>query len=355
MKKNLQTAFITRQHMLSRDFELYYYNDHNLSKVDLHSHNYYEFYFFMEGDVSIQIGTEVYPIHFGDIMLVPPHIPHRPIIHSTASPYRRFVFWISQEYCNHLLQISKDYAYLMQHVQVSQNYFFPTDRITFNAIQSKLLRLIEEVRSDRFGRDAQIPLYVNDLLLYLNRLVYERLHPQKSRTEESLYQNVAAYIEEHLDEDLSLEKLAGEFVSKYHIAHVFKDNLGLSIHQYITKKRLALCREAILGQMSITEAIRPSASVTTPVFTGHSKKNTGFLPKISETCKKICSCDQSKWKTSWRSVHTGLLSGFVSMISAIKSHHLRLIAVSALSSHFFKSSTSIYPYRTLVSRSRKIV
>ena len=220
MKKNLQTAFITRQHMLSRDFELYYYNDHNLSKVDLHSHNYYEFYFFMEGDVSIQIGTEVYPIHFGDIMLVPPHIPHRPIIHSTASPYRRFVFWISQEYCNHLLQISKDYAYLMQHVQVSQNYFFPTDRITFNAIQSKLLRLIEEVRSDRFGRDAQIPLYVNDLLLYLNRLVYERLHPQKSRTEESLYQNVAAYIEEHLDEDLSLEKLAGEFfVSKYHIAH----------------------------------------------------------------------------------------------------------------------------------------
>ena len=69
MKKNLQTAFITRQHMLSRDFELYYYNDHNLSKVDLHSHNYYEFYFFMEGDVSIQIGTEVYPIHFGDIKM----------------------------------------------------------------------------------------------------------------------------------------------------------------------------------------------------------------------------------------------------------------------------------------------
>ena len=96
MKKNLQTAFIIRQHMLSRDFELYYYNDHNLSKVDLHSHNYYEFYFFMEGDVSIQIGTEVYPIHFGDIMLVPPHISHRPIIHSTTTPYRRFVFWISQ-------------------------------------------------------------------------------------------------------------------------------------------------------------------------------------------------------------------------------------------------------------------
>ena len=84
MKKNLQTAFITRQHMLSRDFELYYYNDHNLSKVDLHSHNYYEFYFFMEGDVSIQIGTEVYPIHFGD----------PPIIHFTS----RFTLQLSASF-----------------------------------------------------------------------------------------------------------------------------------------------------------------------------------------------------------------------------------------------------------------
>ena len=246
LKKNLQTAFITRQHMLSRDFELYYYNDHNLSKVDLHSHNYYEFIFLWKV-MSAFRSEPKFTRSISEISCWSRHISH--IARSfTARPLPTgvFVFWISQEYCNHLLQISKDYAYLMQHVQVSQNYFFPTDRITFNAIQSKLLRLIEEVRSDRFGRDAQIPLYVNDLLLYLNRLVYERLHPQKSRTEESLYQNVAAYIEEHLDEDLSLEKLAGEFfVSKYHIAHVFKDNLGLSIHQYITKKRLALCREAI--------------------------------------------------------------------------------------------------------------
>ena len=35
--------------MLSRDFELYYYNEHYTSKVDTHTHDYYEFYFFMEG------------------------------------------------------------------------------------------------------------------------------------------------------------------------------------------------------------------------------------------------------------------------------------------------------------------
>ena len=55
MKKKLQTAFTTRQYMLSKDFEIYYYNEKYTSKIEMHTHNYYEFYFFIEGDVQIQI------------------------------------------------------------------------------------------------------------------------------------------------------------------------------------------------------------------------------------------------------------------------------------------------------------
>ena len=55
MAKNLQTKFSTRQYMLSRDFEIYYYNEPASEKVSIHSHDYYEFYFFLEGDVSIWI------------------------------------------------------------------------------------------------------------------------------------------------------------------------------------------------------------------------------------------------------------------------------------------------------------
>ena len=76
MKKELRTQFLTRQHMVSKDFEIYYYSDTTLLKVENHAHNYYEFYFFLEGDVSIQIGSDIYPVQFGDIMLIPPaHLP----------------------------------------------------------------------------------------------------------------------------------------------------------------------------------------------------------------------------------------------------------------------------------------
>ena len=246
MKKNLETRFQTRQYMLSKDYELYYYNDHDLSKVDLHSHDYYEFYFFLEGNVSIQVGREILPIRYGDVMLIPPHISHRPIIHGTDIPYRRFVLWISQEYCRHLSGISSDYVYLMSYVEKKKQYIFHNDQITFNALQSQTMRLIEEMNADRFGKMAQIPLYINELVLSLNRIVHDQNTPKDKKPENSLYQNLIFYIEDHLDKELSLDLLAKEFfVSKYHIAHVFKDRLGMSIHQYITKKRLALCRSGL--------------------------------------------------------------------------------------------------------------
>ena len=280
MKKNLQTAFSTRQYMISQDFEIYYYNDLNLEKVPLHSHDYYEFYFFLEGDISMQIGQETFPIKYGDVMLIPPHLPHRPIIQSHKVPYRRFVFWISQEYCSHLLQLSPDYIYLMQYVETSKTYLFHNDRITFNTIQSLILRLIEEMHSERFGRAAQITLCVNDLVLFLNRLIYARNVPSSPGEEKDLYRQLTAYIEEHLDENLPLEKLADEFyVSKYHIAHVFKDRIGISIHQYITKKRLALCKEAILGNANISEVYQMYGFGDYSSFYRAFKKEYGISPK----------------------------------------------------------------------------
>lgn len=280
MKKKLQTAFSTRQYMLSRDFELYYYNDRNLKKVDLHTHSYYEFYFFLEGNVSIRFGKEQYELKSGDIVVIPPGVSHQPIIHSADIPYRRFVFWISREFCMHLISLSEDYGYLMNYVAENQTYVFHNDRITFNGIQSRVLALLEELHSSRFARDTQISLCVSDLILHLNRVVYEKTHLEAGRTEQSLYLKILAYIEGHMEEELSLDSLAGVFfVNKYHIAHMFKDNLGISVHQYILKKRLALCRTAILGGGNISEAYLRFGFRDYSSFYRAFKKEYGLSPR----------------------------------------------------------------------------
>lgn len=279
MKKDLRTAFSTRQYMLLRDFEIYYYSDKEISRVNLHAHDYYEFYFFLEGNVSMIIDSVPYPLKAGDVILIPPNVPHNARIHDTSIPYRRFVFWISRDFYSHLKSIDQSYVYLMQRVSLTRQYVSHYDIISFNALQFKVFQLIEELHSGLFGREAMITIKVHDLILFLNRNAYEEDHPQSEKEEKNLYMSILRYIEDNLDGDLSLARLAQEFyVSKYHIAHLFKDNLGISVHQFITKRRLALCRDALLGQKKINEIYLANGFQDYSSFFRAFKKEFGLSP-----------------------------------------------------------------------------
>lgn len=278
MKKELRTEFSTRQYMVSKDFELYYYSDTTPFQVAVHTHDYYEFYFFLEGDVSIELEETEYPVSYGDILLMRPQVRHRPLIHGMDVPYRRFVFWISADYLDYLISVSPEYGYFLHAGEAVREPLLHNDRVSFHVTQSKLLRLIEELKGTRFGRDRQVMLCAEDLLLHLNRLFYER-RPRYGG-EQSVYQNVSRYIEQHLDEDLSLDALAREFyVSKYHIAHIFKDNVGISVHQYIIKKRLEACRNAILSHTGINEACYLYGFSDYTSFYRAFKKEYGMSPR----------------------------------------------------------------------------
>ena len=85
-----------------------------MAEVRTHSNDYYEFYFFLEGDVCMKIGERSYLLKYGDIILTPPQIPHCAIIQNPHKPYRRFVFWISYSYADQLQKQSDSYGYLIE-------------------------------------------------------------------------------------------------------------------------------------------------------------------------------------------------------------------------------------------------
>ena len=280
MKKYLQMPFSTREYMLSKDFELFYYNDKHITPLKEHSHKYYEFYFFLGGDVSITIKKQKFTLEKGDMILLPPGVKHYITIHDPDVAYQRFVVWISQEFAGELQKLSEDYIYLLKHSKENGQYIYHFDTITFNTIQSKLFLLSDEIHFDHFGKAVKLSLAVKDLILHLSRIVYEMVNPQITKEQQGLFEKVLDYINEHLEEDLSLERLAKIFfASKYHIAHLFKEKYGLPVHQYVIKKRLALCKDALLNNEEITEICLLCGFSDYSSFYRAFKKEYGLSPK----------------------------------------------------------------------------
>lgn len=292
MKKKLQTTFSTRQYMLSKDFEIYYYSDYHFSGVKNHTHDYYEFYFFLEGAVAMYIDGVPHPLTPGDVILIPPGVPHHAMGLNPEKIYRRFVFWISRDFLEQLKSSSNCYGYLTTLAMEHRRFIHHYDTIALHSLQARIFRLIEELHSERFGREEKVKLCVSELILHLNRTVYEAEHPDVPHEEHRLYENLIQYIERHLDEKLTLDHLAGIFyVNKYHIAHIFKENLGISVHQYILKKRLSMCRDAILSNASISRVYLLYGFRDYSTFYRAFKREFGISPK---ECRELHTLPESK-------------------------------------------------------------
>lgn len=281
MKKSYRSAFNSRQYMYERDFELYYYSDLHFHSVSLHSHSCNEIYFFWEGEVEMEINGCIYPLHSGDVLVMPAGLEHKATVRSGETTYRRFVFWLSEEFCDTLRNEAPEYLYLFDRTLETGNYKYSMDPINFSMLRSKLLTLLEELHTDNFGRDAKIYLYVRDLLLSFSRIVYQRANIENKKEQHSSYQAIIDYIASHLDEDLSLSALSEKFyLNKYYIAHLIQENTGLSIHQYITKKRLSSCVDAMNAGQSISLCCAQNGFPNYSVFYRAFRKEYGCSPSV---------------------------------------------------------------------------
>jgi AraC-like DNA-binding protein len=265
--------------MLSEPYEVFYYSDTHFRSVGSHSHSYYELYFFEEGAVTMEIDGRDYPLRPGDVIVIPPGMDHRALLTDPEKPYRRFVFWLSQTYLEALVGRSADYGYLLTQAQERNRYVFHFDLPDFNALRTRLFTLLDETHADRFGRKTAIDLCISDLLLFLGRTVYEQEQHRNRKEQLSRYEAITQYVDQHLDEPLSLDALARQFyLSKYYLVHLFRENAGLSVHQYILKKRLAACRDAMQGGGAVGEVCRQWGFGDYSAFYRAFRKEYGMSP-----------------------------------------------------------------------------
>lgn len=94
-------------------------------------------------------------------------------------------------------------------------------------------------------------------------------------------QQVIDYINEHLEQNLSLAKLAAVVqLSSYHFTHLFKQSTGVSPHQYHIRCRVERAKQLLLtGDLTIVEVAAAVGFASQGHLNYHFKRLVGTTPK----------------------------------------------------------------------------
>jgi len=235
------------KHILESDFEFFHYRDSSARQFDYKHHEVYEIYLLLSGRVDYLIEGRTYRLKPGDILLINDNELHKPVIQAGIT-YERIIIWVKHDY---LEKHSSENSRLATCFEITSglknNLLRPTPE-QGEYIRKIFSRLEEALSTEEFGRRQLANAYLMELIVLLNRIYLKEskgLEAYHFEYNEKI-NKIIQYIEDHLEEELPVVKLASAFyTSKYHLLHEFKRHTGYSIHQYILNKRLIMAKNLL--------------------------------------------------------------------------------------------------------------
>lgn len=251
---------------------------HSPSTFDFHLHENFEIYFFISGNVNYFIEKRVYPLKYGDLLLINNHEIHRPTFEK-GKIYERIVF------------------------NFDQNLISKFNAPTFNLLNCFINRPIGEKNKITLSKPQ-----LNEIIVLFKR--YEQLHTTQTTGNELLkltcfldilvlinkaFKNMENYelpfntpanlvpilefIDSNLEGDLSLEFLENHFfIDRFHLSRMFKKHAGSTIHEYIIYKRISKAKQLLSDGFNVTEVCNMSGFNDYSNFIRMFKRTVGISP-----------------------------------------------------------------------------
>lgn len=228
------------------DFDLSRHrNTESAREYVLHNHkNVCEILFFISGDSSFIVEGTTYPLSREDFVIARHDEMHR-VVHHSDCTYERVVINFSNDFFKNSGCLEYAGAFF-ERPAGSGNLF----------VAEKSRRAVEALhRLSDYAFEGAPEVILRGVLCELLRCISKRENPSEGQVSSQRLREIILYVNENLSHDLSLELLSKEFfISKYHLCRLFKSQTGMTLGEYITKKRLLRVSELVSGGMSITEA-----------------------------------------------------------------------------------------------------
>ncbi len=235
----------------------------------------YELYYLINGTVSYLVGNNNYFMKPGDLILIPPQVPHGTDTQDCMYNERIVLSFHEAEIDEYILNYVSD---------LCQNHVINLPSNCLPKVDEIIDKIRKEFETSNFYSAHMIRFHLSELLLYLHRNRYKST--PKSQDIKTVVQEVSQYIFDHYNEDLSLETLSQKTnLSEFYLSRKFKADTGISISEYINYVRITNAKKLLKEPFStITEVAFACGYNDSSYFTATFKKFTGMTPlKFSKT------------------------------------------------------------------------
>jgi AraC-like DNA-binding protein len=251
-------------------------------QLDFHQHHdLYEIYFFLTGDVHYFIEKQVYPLQYGDLLIMHSNELHRPNFQSKKQRYENIVIHFNPK----LMEAFSSPEFDLLHC-FSNRILGEQNRMRLNPQQiDDIMKLYE--RMDTHSRPQARPgsevLFVaafTELLVFINRVFQSQGKQEEQMMIPDKLSSLLSYIDENLDQDLSLEVLEHVvFMNRSYLCRLFKKHTGSTIHEHILFKRISKAKLLLREGCTVTDACQLAGFNDYSNFIRTFKKAVGLPPR----------------------------------------------------------------------------
>jgi YesN/AraC family two-component response regulator len=244
---------------------------------EFHLHSRYEIYFFIQGNVNYFVEQSCYKLHKGNLLIFNSQEIHR-AVNLTDTPYERITIHFEPQLIRQFCTDQTNLLSCFENRKAGANNITLLDVSKLNYFMSTAMQLIHYMDRNTFGSDLLPLTYLIQLLVMVNESFSDKKQTMTSIISSKIIP-ILQYIDSHVTEGLSLDYLSKVLsIDKYYLSHLFKQNTGITIYQYILMKRIVLAKQLLLEGVSVTETCQLAGFNDYSNFIRTFKKATGISP-----------------------------------------------------------------------------
>lgn len=275
-------ATAERQYMIHENYEVYEKQGAPIGATSFHYHNFYEIIYVLEGEYSSLLENQMYHLKKGAFLLIDANAMHKyHFIEKKHDSSRRIILWITHSTLEELSAGNMDLTACFRNHDYCA-YHFPI--YYEEMLRGYLMKLVsaEVIEGQSKGsKEVMDRGYLTLFFSYLNLLCqnHDYLFKKEETISHPLVETVSSYVDLHIQDNITIDELASEVhMSKYHFLRKFKELTGVTVHSFITNKRLINALSGLKEGKTITQVYQENGFSDYSSFLRNFKHTFGVSP-----------------------------------------------------------------------------